>query len=140
MNILCNSIAHSGIHKCAEGAFLPKHGQGSHAWVFSTSSSNTLWEGCGPTIGHKSLMTSYHAELSGLVSVLFTLHWLAHHQPQLTGTVTVYCENESALNKVFTKQRPSNNPYTNLAADRDLICLGRHLRSLLPDTLTIHHS
>ena len=114
---LLHTLHHEELHVCADGAFLHQHGQGSHGWV----KGEILWEGAGPATGRSSLMTSYRAELSGLTSVLYTLHWLAFHNLLLHGTVHLYCDNKSALNMVFAKCRPSKNPYACFAADQDLI-------------------
>jgi len=125
---------------CADGAYLQEHSQGSHAWVFSTGNGRILWEGCGPALGLPSLMTLYRAELSGLTSVLFVLHWLSTQLPSLHGTATIYCDNDSALPAVFSPRHSNNNPYATLAADRDLMSLCHDLLKSLPTSLTVKHS
>lgn len=85
-------------------------------------------------------MTLYRAELSGLTSVLFVLHWLSTQLPSLHGTATIYCDNDSALPAVFSPRHSNNNPYATLAADRDLISLCHDLLKSLPTSLTVKHS
>lgn len=115
------------LHICADGAFRGTAGQGSHAWVFSTSSQDILWKGAGPAIGHPDLMTPYRAKLAGLTSVLFILHLISKQTFIADGSVTIYCDNEAALNRTFTTGLPSQNPYAQLAADNDLITMARDL-------------
>ncbi len=134
---LLRALAMNNLHVCPDGAFLHQYGQDSHGWVFSDGRGQIIWIGTGAATGHPSLMTPYKAELSGLI---YTLYWLAFHNPQLRGIIRPYCDNKLALNAVFAKCLPSNNPYVHLAADQDLISLCRHLTSLLPSELTIIHS
>jgi hypothetical protein len=84
-------------------------------------------------------MSSYRAELTGLTSVLFILHWVCTQEHVDDGTITIYCDNDAALNETFHKGIPSNNPYSLLAADRDLITLARDLLLQLPVTVNITH-
>jgi hypothetical protein len=71
----------------------------------------------GPALGHPDLMSSYRAELIGLTSVLFILHWVCTQEQVDEGTITIHCDNAAALNERFHKGIPSNNPYNLLAAD-----------------------
>jgi ribonuclease HI len=136
---LADAIVKNDLHICADGAYRGAIGQGSHAWVFSTSTQDILWKGAGPAIGHPDLMTPYRAELAGLTSVLFVLHLISHQKPVDKGSVTIYCDNAAALNEIFAGGLPSNNPYNLLAADKDLITTARDLLLQLPITVSITH-
>ncbi len=132
---LVEAIRIHDLHVCSDGAFRKTIGRGSHAWVFSTADQNVLWKGAGPALGHPDLMTSYRAELAGLTSVLFVLHWVCKHFLIEDGTVIIYCDNDAALNETFYPGLASNNPYTQLSADMDLISTARDLLSQLPITV-----
>jgi hypothetical protein len=123
ISLHCETLAHSitrhELHICADGAFHKTIGQGAPAWVFSTGDGITLWRGAGLTLGYRDLMTSYRAKLAGLTSVLFVLHWVSKQIPIDEGTVTIYCDNDAALNETFFASIPSNNPYNQLTDDRD---------------------
>jgi ribonuclease HI len=136
---LARSITRHELHICADGAFRKTIGQGTHAWVFSTEDGVILWRGSGPALGHRDLLTFYRAELAGLTSVLFVLHWVSKQIPIDEGTVTIYCDNDAALNEMFYAGLPSNNPYTQLTADIDLITMARDLLLQLPITVQIKH-
>jgi hypothetical protein len=137
---IAQAILSSDLHICADGAYRKIVGQASHAWVFSTGQQEILWKGAGPTLGHTKLMTPYRAELTGLVSVLFILHWVCSHiQLKKGGSIFIYCHNETALSETFKQVRPTNNPYKMLAVDADLITLSRDLLLWLPITVTLKH-
>ncbi len=136
---LADAILKNDLHICADGAYRSTIGQGSHAWVFSTSNQDILWKGAGPAIGHPYLMTPYRAELAGLTSVLFVLHLISQQIPVDEGSITIYCDNAAALNEIFTGGSPSNNPYNQLSADKDLITTARDLLLQLPITVSITH-
>ncbi len=76
-----------------------------------------------------------------LTSVLFVLHWLVFqaHAPPHRSTM-LYCDNESALEAVFTPLRVTNNPYVFLAPDIDLIQLCQTLLASLPPIIIVKHS
>jgi hypothetical protein len=52
----------------------------------------------------------------------------------------LYCDNESALEAVFTPRRVTNNPYVFLAPDIDLIQLCQTLLASLPPIIIVKHS
>jgi hypothetical protein len=86
-------------------------------------------------------MTPYHAELSGLSAALLVLHWLVFQADAPPyGTAMLYCDNESALDAVFTPRRATNNLYVLLAPDKDLIQLCQTLLASFPLTIKVKHS
>ena len=60
------------------------------------------------------------------------IHWICTAESIISGKITICCDNEAALNEVFTKPCPSNNPYRLLAAGIDLITCARDLLLQLP--------
>ena len=117
---IATALVNGTLHICADGSYIKETLQGSHAWVFATSKQHIIWKGAGPSVGHSEVMSPYRAELSGLTSVLFLLLWICQNAGVETGSANVYCDNISALDKVFSKERPSNNPLRQLLADIDL--------------------
>jgi len=88
-----------------------------------------------------ALMMPYRAKLSGIISVLFVLHWLTLQTDiLLQGASQIYCDNESALEVLFSLHRPTNNPYTHLAANKDLITLCHALLTSLPACMKVNYS
>jgi hypothetical protein len=133
------AIMSGDLHVCADGAYMPDLQQGAHAWVFATTDQTILWKNVGPSPGFPISMTPYRAELCGLVSTLFTIHWVCRSANISHGHVTIYCDNESALRQMFTPTRPTNNPYKSLKADIDLLTCGRDLLLQLPIEVTLTH-
>jgi hypothetical protein len=109
------------LHVCSDGAYQQEFKQGEQAWVFSTSSKHILWKGAGPTLGHPDAMTPYRAELSVLTSCFYMLYWVCQSEKVNCGKVTIYCDNEAALNEVFATPRRTNNSYKHLQVDLDLL-------------------
>jgi hypothetical protein len=66
-------------------------------------------------------MNAYHAELCGLMSVLFLLLWVCTKIKIEEGTTTIYCDNTTALDEVFNTGKLGNNPYSYLQSDINLI-------------------
>jgi hypothetical protein len=85
-------------------------------------------------------MTPYRAELCGLVSTLFMIHWICEAEKVADGIITIYCDNEVALNQTFSKALPSNNSYKYLTADIDMITCARDILLQLPVTVQIKHA
>jgi hypothetical protein len=84
-------------------------------------------------------MTSYGAELAGLTSVLFVLHWVTKQTQLEDRMVNICCSNDAALNEAFYTGLPSNNPYAQLAADINLITMAHDLLLQLPLAVQIKH-
>jgi hypothetical protein len=56
-----------------------------------------------------------------------------------TGTATIYCDNQSALDQIFNCQQASRNPYAYLKADIDLITCARTIIRKLPLRVKLSH-
>jgi hypothetical protein len=95
-----------------------------------TDDKNILAQGAGPTDGHPSLLSSYRAELGGLLAVLYTIYRFCQHYQVTSGKVSYYCDNKSILSNVFSRRAPSISQY--LHTDSDLVMKARHLLTLIP--------
>jgi hypothetical protein len=135
--MISTALTTNNLYICADGSYFADYQQGSHAWVFSTSDKTILWKGAGPSFSHPDVMSPYRAELSGLTSILFILLWVTTFNSIETGSVTIYCDNTSALDRIFTAIRQSNNPLQQLIADIDLISCARDLLLQLPVDIQI---
>jgi hypothetical protein len=60
------------------------------------------------------------------------LLWICTQEDIDYGSLTLYCDNEGALNQVFNKSRPLKNPNEFLSADIDLITCAKDLLLQLP--------
>jgi hypothetical protein len=65
---------------CSDGSYDPKTKKGSHGWVLSDTNKTILAQGLGPADGHPTLMSSYRAELGGLIAILYTIHRICQFQ------------------------------------------------------------
>ncbi len=104
---LITAMTENKRHICADGSYVKDMKQGGHAWVFADNQRQILWKGSGPSMGHSAVMSPYSTELSGLTSILFLLLWVCNEHGVEGGDVIIYCDNISALNRVFTRARPS---------------------------------
>ena len=86
---------------CSNGLHEEETGYASHAWVFSDSAGHILWCRFGPIDGHPDMLSSYRSELGGVTTLLFLLWHIVQHLDITTGTVTLFCDNTSALGNVF---------------------------------------
>jgi hypothetical protein len=71
--------------------------------------------------------------------LLFVIHWICSQLPIDDGSITIYSDNDAALNETFHAGLPSNNPYSHIAADIDLITMVRDLILPLPVSILIKH-
>jgi len=116
---------------CSDGSFHPHRGIGSHAWVFATSTGQILLQGAVPVDCHPKDLSSYRPELGGITSLLFLLTVITKISAITSGQVTLYCDNQSALENVFTST-PKRGIYPLLAVDYDLLVLAKDMLQALP--------
>jgi hypothetical protein len=87
-------------------------------------------EGFGPGHGHPDLLSSYQAELGGLLALLYLVYRISEYHGVHSGRVHIYCDNKSALQQI-TKVAPLGiTPY--FSSDYDLLELIRLYFNLLP--------
>jgi len=119
--LVAASITNGDLHICPDGSYVKRRQCGSHSWIFSKASRRIIFRAAAPAISHPRVMSAYRAELSGITSVLFIIYKACMQAKLTTGTVIIYCDNQSALDQIFNCQQASRNPYAYLKADIDLI-------------------
>jgi hypothetical protein len=55
------------------------------------------------------------------------------------GSITIYCDKETAPNQTFSNAHPFNNPYTLLAADINIFTCAQDLLLQVPVKVQIKH-
>jgi hypothetical protein len=110
---------------CSDGAYNPSS--------MCTRSGVELACGAGPTDSNPDFMSSYQAELSGILVSIYIIHRICNFFHTTSGRVTNYCDNKGAILKSFHKKLPSITPC--LTTDYDLICLAQNLLHMLPITV-----
>ena len=133
---IAGHIATNSLLVCSDGSFSPSSGNGSHAWVFSTEAGDILLQGAGPIDCIPQLLSSYRPELGGITANLFLLTVIVKVFDIKEGSVTLFCDNRSALENVFDPV-PKRGIYPLLAVDYDLLVLAKDLLSALP--IQINH-
>ncbi len=108
---------------CTDGSFVRETGQCHHGWIISNEVRQTLAEGSGPGHGNTQLLSSYRAELGGLLALLYIVNRISVYHSISTGKMRIYCDNRSALNTVTTSAQRGITPF--LTSDYDLIDLIR---------------
>jgi len=132
---IANCIVDGTLLLCSDGSFCPHKGIGSHAWVLSTPEGVILLRGSGPIDGLPRLLSSYRPEMGGITTLLFVLTVLVHLFEISSGSVTLFCDNESALGNVFDKS-PKRGIYPLLEVDYDLLVLAKEFLKELPIKVT----
>jgi ribonuclease HI len=118
---------------CSDGSFDPQTKKGSNGWVLSDTNKRILAQGSGPADGHPALMSSYRAELGGLIAILYTIYRICQFQQVSSGKFKYHCDNKGVLTNVF-----SNKPMTIsqfLHADYDLVHVAKTLVAIIPATI-----
>jgi hypothetical protein len=119
---------------CSDDAYDKNKSVASHGWVITSSLVETeLAGGSGPVDGHPDLLSSYRAELSGIVSRFYIIHRICQHYSITSGKVKIYCDNKGTLRNSFAPIPSGITPY--LTTDHDLIELANHLIQLIPLTI-----
>jgi hypothetical protein len=120
---------------CSNGACDSQLNIASFAVVFASSlSQQTITTSVGPVDGHPSLVTSFRAELSGIIACLYIIHRICHHYQLESGSCTLYCDNKGALSNAFRPIRPGITPY--LRTDHDLVEIAQSLLTILTIAIT----
>lgn len=131
----CHDIAQEITDKtliaCSDGACDTSLAVASYGTVFA---SNLLRQQLaaivGPVDGHPNLLTSYRAELSGIIATLYIVYRICQHYNIEEGSMILYCDNKGALGKAFKDIKPGITPY--FTTDHDLIELARALITITP--------
>ena len=97
-----------------------------------------LLQGAGPIDCNPKLLSSYRPELGGITALLFLLTAIVKLGDITEGTVTLFCDNKSALNNIFDAI-PRRGIYPLLEADYDLLFLAKDLLQQLPINVIAQH-
>jgi hypothetical protein len=80
-------------------------------------------------------MSSYRAELGGLIAILYTIYRICQYYQVASGKFKYYCDDKGVIRNVF-----SNKPTTItqlLHADYDLVQIAKTLVTLIPATIVV---
>lgn len=95
---------------CSDGSFDLQTKKGSHGWVISDTNKTILAQGSDPADSHAILMSSYRAELGGLIAILYTIYSICQFQQVSSGKFKYHCNNRGVITNVFpTNSRPFHN-------------------------------
>jgi hypothetical protein len=78
-------------------------------------------------------MSSYRAELGGIVAALYVIHRICDYYSITTGQATLYCDNKGAINNSFQSITPGISPF--LSPSYDLLLLAKQLVTSIPITI-----
>jgi ribonuclease HI len=130
-SIIASEIQDESLVVCSDGAHDPSCSVASHGVVFgSTLLQQTVGAVVGPVDGHPKLVTSYRAELSGIVATLYLMYRVCQFYRITTGAVKVYCDNKGALKNAFSLIKEGITPY--FKTDHDTVELAQSLIHLIP--------
>jgi glutaredoxin len=88
----------------------------------------------GPVDGHPKLVTSFRAELSGIIASLYLIYRVCQFYDVEAGAIKLLCDNKWALTNAFKPIKAGITPYFH--TDHDLIELARALIQLIPLIIT----
>jgi len=115
---------------CSDGSYVDDTGASYHGWILASNISKTIAEGSGPGFGHPELLSSYRAELCGILALLYIMQRVCSHHRITSGSMRLFCDNKSALQQSTSEGPRGIKPF--LSADYDLIALIRLQTTLLP--------
>jgi len=138
LKILGTVLRSHSLLACSDGSFSRHAKKGSHAWIFATHDGIPLLQGAGPIDGHPLLLSPYRTELGGILALLYLLNVIVRCNELREGTVTLFCDNKTALENVFD-ENPKRGIYPMLAADYDFIVIARKLVKATPITINHRH-
>jgi hypothetical protein len=130
---LRDEIQRNTLVACSDGSYDPANSLSSHAWIFSSNIPHNITYGAGPVDGHPSLQSSYRAELSGILVVLYIIHKVCLHYDISTGAVQCYCFNKGAVKNFYGRPHPGILPF--LTSDYDLLYMIHHMLQIILITI-----
>jgi hypothetical protein len=78
-------------------------------------------------------MSSYRAELGGLIAILFTIYRICSHYEVESGRAKFHCDNKGVIKNVFSLSTPTISQFFH--TDYDLVIIAKRLLRLLPVTI-----
>jgi hypothetical protein len=127
---LPDEIEQKTLLACSYGSHDPSQGLSSHGWIFSSNILLSIVSGVGPVDGHPSLLSSYQAELSGILAVLYIILRVCFYYHIQQELVQCYCDNMGAVCNSYRRPIPGILPF--LASDYDILHLIHNLLQLTP--------
>ncbi|MFN9983335.1 MAG: hypothetical protein ACK53Y_25635, partial [bacterium] len=116
---------------CSDGACDTTQAVSSYATVFASGMlCRKITSAVGPVDGHPSLVTSYRAEMSGILATLYLVYRICDYYKVTEGAMTLYCDNRGALRNAFSPIKAGITPYFN--TDHDLVEVAQALLLLIP--------
>jgi phosphoribosyl-AMP cyclohydrolase len=131
---IIQSLRDGTLLTCCDGSHSPISKLSSMGWILATQHV-TLWRGAGPVDGHPDLTNAYRAELGGFVAILHIVLSLCQYHKSFEGSITIYCDCQSAINRLQHTSYGSIKDY--LVADYDLLHEGRTLLHRLKSTTNV---
>jgi hypothetical protein len=98
----------------------------------SQRSCRNTGRGAGRSDGHPALMSSYRAELGGILASLYLIFRVCNYYQLQSNQATLFCDNKGALTKAFTPLS-SITPY--FRTDQDILTLTQQLLQMIPITI-----
>ncbi len=83
--------------------------------------------------GHPDSLSSYRAELGGIVATLYIIQRICEYYNITTGKATLYCDNKGAIMNSFKQITPGISPF--LSPNYDLLLLAKQMVARLPITI-----
>jgi hypothetical protein len=118
---------------CSDGSYVEDSAQCTHGWLFASEIRQVIVEGNGSGHGHPALLSSYRAELGGLLALLYLVYRISTFHQVSAGSLRIICDNKSALSKAVTIAPRGITPF--LTSDYDLVALIHMYSTLLPISL-----
>jgi ribonuclease HI len=123
---------------CSDGACDTSRAKASHGVVFASELlQQQVAVNTGPVDGHPDLVTSYRAELSGIVATLYAADRIYQFHNISAGAMKLYCDNKGdkgALTNAFKPIKHGIMPY--FRTDHDMIEVTQSLIRLIPIVIT----
>jgi hypothetical protein len=82
--------------------------------------------------GQHPYLSSYRAELSGILAIAYMTFWICQYYHLSSGKLLCYCDNKGAIYSAFTSARPGTAPF--LTPDYDILELIQNLIIIFPIT------
>ena len=136
MQLLGESIIQGTAHAISDGSYFEHANVGAAAWVLTDSSYKVVSEGTSIAPGEGDIHSSFWSELTGILAILQKLENICIDQHIQSGTITLHCDNKSALKVIAYWQLQKVNPQRQNA---DLISACIKLRDSLPISIVCRH-
>jgi hypothetical protein len=100
--------------------------------VFGSGIETIIAAGAGPVDGQHPYLSSYRAELSGILAIAYMTFRICQYYHLSSGKLLCYCDNKGAINSAFTSACPGTTPFLRLYYD--ILELIRNLIIIFPIT------